>query len=132
MSLSDPIADMLTRIRNASRAGYEKVTMPSSKQKLVILDILETEGFIKNYSQEEKKGGKADVEVSLKYYQSKPVIREIHRISRPSLRHYVKTKDLLPVRNNLGISIISTPQGIMTGREAKKLRLGGELICKLW
>ena len=133
MSLSDPIADMLTRIRNASRAGYDKVSMPSSKQKLVILDILKDEGFVRAYSvQSEEKKGKATVEVDLKHYQSKPVIREIHRVSRPSLRYYVKAKDLFPVRNNLGIAIVSTSQGMMTGRKAKELNLGGEIICKLW
>ena len=132
MSLSDPIADMLTRIRNASQAGYEKVSMPSSKQKLVILAILKDEGFIRDYNPSEKKDGKISVEVALKYYQSKPVIREIHRVSRPSLRYYVKAKELYPVRNNLGISIVSTPQGMMTGRKAKELKLGGELVCKLW
>ena len=133
MSLSDPIADMLTRIRNASQAGYEKVSMPSSKQKLVILDILKDEGFVRDYSvQSEEEKGKATVEVSLKHYLSRPVIRKIHRVSRPSLRYYVKAKDLFPVRNNLGIAIISTSQGMMTGAKAKQLNLGGELICKLW
>ena len=133
MSLSDPIADMLTRIRNALQARHEKVSMSLSKQKLVILDILKDEGFIKGYNaQRTEKKAKGLVEVDLKYYQSKPVIRVIERISCPSLRYYVKAKDLSAVRNNMGIAIVSTSKGMMTGRQAKKLNLGGELICRLW
>ncbi len=155
MSLSDPIADMITRIRNAMNAGHKKVSMPSSKQKLVILKILKDEGFISSYimhenkenkenkeSKESKEGkeGKGNkeklsfpvVEINLKYYKDRPVISEIHRVSRPSLRYYIKAKDLKPIRNNIGISILSTPQGMKTNTQAKKLNLGGEVICKLW
>lgn len=140
MSLSDPIADMITRIRNAMNAGHQKVSMPSSKQKLVILKILKDEGFISNYILHENKEDKGNkekpsfpvVEINLKYYKGRPVISEIHRVSRPSLRYYIKAKDLKPVQNNIGISILSTPQGMKTNTQAKKLNLGGEVICKLW
>ncbi len=132
MSLSDPIADMLTRIRNACQNRSASVRMPSSKQKIAVLNILKKEGYISSY-RVEKKDNKADVEVNLKYYDRlKPVIKKIIRISRPGLRNYIQARGLRPVRNNLGISIISTSQGVMTGRKAKNLNLGGEIICKVW
>ncbi len=131
MSLSDPIADMLTRIRNASLAGYASVSMPSSKQKCVILEILKDEGFLGDFrvTTENKKNF---LDVKLKYYHGSPVIRKIHRVSRPSLRRYLKAKEIKPIYNNMGVSILSTPQGMMTSRKAKRLNLGGEMICKIW
>ncbi len=131
MSLSDPIADMLTRIRNASRAGHETVVFPGSRLKVAILDILKKEGFVEDYK-EKKEASKTDIEVKLRYYNKKPVIRQLERVSKPGRRYYVKAKDLRPVRNNMGIAIVSTPSGVMTGRKARSLNVGGEIICKVW
>ena len=131
MSLSDPIADMLTRIRNASRAGHSAVEFPGSRLKTAILEILKKEGFIEEYK-EKKDGNKSDIEVKLKYYEKKPVITQMERVSKPGRRHYAKARDLRAVRNNMGIAIISTPQGVMTGRQAKSLNVGGEIICRVW
>lgn len=132
MSLSDPIADMLTRIRNASGAKHGTVSFPGSKLKVAILDILKTEGFIANYTLK-KDNNKTDIEVKLKYMRGQePVIREVERVSTPGRRYYVQAKDLRPLRNNIGIAIVSTSKGVMTGRKARKLNLGGEVICRVW
>ncbi|MEQ9363094.1 MAG: 30S ribosomal protein S8 [Leptospirales bacterium] len=131
MSLSDPIADMLTRIRNASRAGHPQVTFPASKLKVAILDILKGEGFIAEYSSKTEKRI-SDIEVKLKYTGKTPVIRQLERVSRPGRRMYSNAGELKPVRNNMGIAIVSTSQGVMTGRKAKKLNIGGEVICRVW
>ncbi|MCR9142364.1 MAG: 30S ribosomal protein S8 [bacterium] len=131
MSLSDPIADMLTRIRNASRAGHPQVTFPASKLKVAILDILKGEGFIAEYSSKSEKR-LSDIEVKLKYTGKTPVIRQLERVSRPGRRLYTNAGELQPVRNNMGIAIVSTSQGVMTGRKAKKLNIGGEVLCRVW
>ena len=131
MSLSDPIADMLTRIRNASTAGHPSVEFPSSKLKVAVLDILKREGFIENFAVKEE-NKKNTIQVTLKYYNKKPVIRQLERVSSPGRRHYIQAKDIRPVRNKIGLSILSTPQGVMTGRAARKLNVGGELICRVW
>jgi len=132
MSMTDPIADMLTRIRNANKAKFEKVDIPLSKEKLEIAKILKQEGYIKNLKvlSEEKKG---TLRVYLKYdAQNRGIILGIKRVSRPGLRIYVKSKKILPVLNGFGINIVSTPQGIITDNDAKKLNVGGELICSVW
>lgn len=132
MSLSDPIADMLTRIRNASRAGHTDVSFPSSKLKMAILDILKREGYIEAY-QSRTEHRISDIEVKLKYASGKrPVIRQLERVSRPGRRTYTNATELRPVRNNMGIAIVSTSQGVMTGRKAKKLNIGGEILCRVW
>ncbi len=131
MSIADPIADMLTRIRNASMAGFKKVQVPDSKQKRIILDILKKEGFIRDY-QIEKVRKISEIQVELKYHNGFPVIHTMKRISKPSLRYYEKASEFRPVRNNLGISIVSTSRGIMTSTMAKELNLGGEVLCKVW
>lgn len=131
MSLSDPIADMLTRLRNASRAGHPHVDFPGSRAKVAILEILKKEGFIEDFVVK-KENNKADVAVKLKYAGREPVIRQLERVSRPGRRYYVSAEELRPVRNNIGIAIISTSQGVMTGRKAKKLNIGGEMICRVW
>tara|TARA_Y100001972_G_C7500832_1_gene253490 strand:- start:53 stop:448 length:396 start_codon:yes stop_codon:yes gene_type:complete len=131
MSLSDPIADMLTRIRNASRAGHQEVSFPASKLKLAILDILKREGFIADFA-EKTENHKSDIQVKLKYTGKRPVIRQLERVSRPGRRYYSNATELRPVRNNMGIAIISTSQGVMTGRKAKSLNIGGEIICRVW
>ncbi|MCB1323926.1 MAG: 30S ribosomal protein S8 [Spirochaetales bacterium] len=131
MSLTDPIADMLTRLRNASRARHPEAAFPGSRQKVAILDILKREGYIAGYvvKDEEKK---QSIQVKLKYAGREPVIRQLERVSKPGRRHYVNARDLKPVRNNMGIAIVSTSQGVMTGRKAKKLNIGGEVICRVW
>ena len=131
MSIIDPIADLLTRIRNGSMAGFKRVRVPASKQKYIILNILKDEGFIKGY-QVEKIGKISHIDVELKYYDGLPVIHTIKRLSKPSLRYYQKVKEIKPVRNNLGVAIMSTSKGIMTSAKAKELNLGGEVLCKVW
>ncbi len=128
MSMSDPVADMLTRIRNGQMAGHASVLMPSSKLKLSLAKVLNDEGFISAFSVNEN-SGKAELSVDLKYFEGKPVIDMIKRVSRPGLRVY-KSKDELPkVIGGLGIAVISTSKGIMTDRDARKAGIGGEVIC---
>jgi len=128
MSMSDPVADMLTRIRNAQSANKASVTMPSSKSKEAIAFLLKEEGYIGNV-EKEMDGSKATMTISLKYYETKPVIAEIKRISRPGLRIYKGADELPNVRGGLGIAVISTSKGLMSDREARKTGIGGEVIC---
>lgn len=128
MSMSDPIADMLTRIRNGQQAQKTQVAMPSSKVKVAIAKVLKDEGYIEDYSVKQN-GARAELEVTLKYYAGRPVIERIERVSRPGLRIY-KSSDKLPrVMNGLGVAIVSTPRGVMTDRAARAGRVGGEVIC---
>ncbi len=132
----DPIAEMLTRIRNAQEAGHEDVMVRVSKLKLAIAKILEKEGFVGAVS-EEKTDANPSMKIELKYHkisntQKLPAIRGIKRISHEGQRIYVKNKDIRDVKNNYGIAIISTPRGVMTGFEAKKQGVGGEIICEIW
>lgn len=132
----DPIAEMLTRIRNAQKAGHRDVVFSASKLKLAIAKILEKEGFVESVT-EEKMDSIPQIKVELKYHrisntQKLPAIREIKRVSHEGQRIYVKTKDIRNVKNNYGIAIISTPKGVMTGFEAKKQGVGGEIICEIW
>ena len=128
MSMSDPIADMLTRIRNAQRVEKTEVVMPSSKVKVAIADVLKDEGYIEGYTVSED-GGKATLTVGLKYYAGKPVIEKIERVSRPGLRIYKGREDIPPVMNGLGVAIVSTSRGVMTDRKARSTGVGGEVIC---
>ena len=125
--MQDPIADLLTRIRNGQRAGKVSVTCPSSKQTLAIANLLVKEGYIA--SVEETGDVKKVLEIGLKYYEGKPVVELIQRVSRPGLRIYKKCRDLPRIMNGLGIAVISTSKGIMTDRAARKDGLGGEVIC---
>lgn len=127
MSMQDPIADMLTRIRNGQAANKVAVNMPSSKLKVAIANVLAEEGFIESVNVLE--GKKPELEITLKYFQGKPVVESIQRVSRPGLRIY-KRKDELPrVMGGLGVAVISTSQGVMTDRKAREVGLGGEVIC---
>jgi small subunit ribosomal protein S8 len=127
MSLQDPVSDMLTRVRNAQKAGKVDVTMPSSKEKENIARVLKEEGYISDYSV--KGDNKKELTIELKYFQGKPVIEELKRVSRPGLRIF-KSKDELPsVNGGLGIAIISTSKGVMTERQARETGNGGEVIC---
>jgi small subunit ribosomal protein S8 len=128
MSMTDPIADMLTRIRNSLAAGKLTVTMPSSKQKVAIANLLKEEGYVNDAAVKDI-DGKPVLEISLKYYQGKPVIEEIKRVSRPGLRVYKGKDDLPNVMGGLGIAVISTSTGLMTDRAARKAGHGGEVVC---
>ena len=132
MSMTDPIADMLTRIRNAYRAGHESCSFSNSNLKKAILEILKDQGFIKGYSLV-KNGKFEDFQVDLKYINGKkPVLNEITRVSTPGRRIYIEHDDIRPYRNNIGIVILSTSKGVMTGKRAKKLNVGGEVICRVF
>lgn len=130
MTMQDPIADMLTHIRNAQKAGHTKVTMPASRMKERIARVLLEEGYIKAYNLTE--GKKPELVVELKYFQNTPVIEEINRISRPGLRAYKPVNELPKVRGGLGIAIVSTSQGVLSSREAAKKGLGGEILCTVF
>jgi small subunit ribosomal protein S8 len=132
MSVSDPIGDMLTRIRNAVGRKKTKVTTPASKLRARVLDVLQSEGYIRGYSQSEFVNGKAEIEIELKYYEGVPVIREISRVSKPGRRVYVSVKSIPQVANGLGISILSTPKGVMADHEAREQNVGGELLCRIF
>jgi small subunit ribosomal protein S8 len=128
MSMSDPIADMLTRIRNGQQAQKANVSMPSSKVKVAIAKVLQDEGYIDGYVVRDV-DGKPQLDVALKYYAGRPVIERIERVSRPGLRVYKGSEDLPRVMNGLGVAIVSTPKGLMTDRTARSSRVGGEVIC---
>jgi small subunit ribosomal protein S8 len=128
MSMSDPIADMLTRIRNAQSVEKAVVVMPSSKLKVAIAQVLKDEGYIDGFSVRSE-GSKPELEIALKYYAGRPVIERIERVSRPGLRIY-KGRDALPkVMNGLGVAIVTTPKGVMTDRKARQSGVGGEVLC---
>ncbi|MEX1666990.1 MULTISPECIES: 30S ribosomal protein S8 [Zhongshania] len=131
MSMQDPLADMLTRIRNAQMAGKTAVKMPSSKLKVSVAKVLEDEGYVAG-SRVEEQGGKAELTVDLKYHQGKPVIAEISRVSRPGLRAYAGKDELPSVRAGLGIAIVSTSHGVMTDRAARAAGVGGEVLCTVF
>ena len=128
MSMSDPIADMLTRIRNAQRADKGTVTMPSSRLKAAIAQVLQEEGYIEGHSVWQD-GAKAMLEIALKYYAGRPVIEKIERVSRPGLRVYKGSEDIPRVMDGLGIAIVSTSRGVMTDRKARATGVGGEVLC---
>ncbi|MDO8894114.1 30S ribosomal protein S8 [Nitrosomonas sp.] len=128
MSMSDPIADMLTRIRNAQLAKKQSVRMPSSNIKLSIADVLKGEGYINDFSVVSD-NNKSTLEISLKYYSGDPVIEQIKRISKPGLRIYKSSKNLPDIMSGLGIAIVSTSKGVMTERKARVAGIGGELLC---
>jgi ribosomal protein S8 len=128
MSMSDPISDMLTRIRNAQMANKVSVVMPSSKLKLAIVKVLEEEGYIDGYSVREQ-DKKSILEIGLKYYAGHPVIERIDRVSKPGLRIYRRVNDIPRVMNGLGVAIVSTPKGVMTDRKARAANVGGEVLC---
>lgn len=128
MSMTDPIADMLTRIRNAQSAEKTSVAMPSSRLKVAIAGVLKEEGYIDDFAVREN-DGKPVLDISLKYYAGEPVIEKIERISRPGLRVYKGCSDIPRVMNGLGIAIVSTPKGVMTDRKARATGVGGEVLC---
>jgi small subunit ribosomal protein S8 len=128
MSMSDPIADMLVRIRNAQLVGHTEVSMPASKIKASIAQVLKDEGYIEDFALRDQEG-KAFIEIGLKYYAGKPVIEKLERVSRPGLRIYKGRDDIPRVMNGLGVAIVSTSKGVMTDRRARETGIGGEVLC---
>ena len=127
----DPIGDLLTRIRNGQLRRKNKISSPNSRLRTNLLDVLQAEGFIRGYAEIEVKGHK-ELEIELKYHEGQPVIRELKRISTPGRRVYSSVKDLKPHRQGLGVSILSTPQGLMTDTSAREKNVGGEVLCQVF
>src|SRR6184192_2300809 len=132
MSMTDPIADMLTRIRNACGSKHRRVDIPVSKMKTEVARILKENNFIQDYSTLETEDGRRVLRVRLKYAGGQPVIRQLQRVSTPGLRRYVGAAEIPRVRNGLGMAIVSTSEGLMTDNQARKKNLGGELLCYVW
>jgi len=132
MSLSDPIGDMIARLKNAQMRNHKKVVLPSSKFKVKIADVLKTEGFIIDYKINEKDDNKTILEINLKYNFGSPVISVIERVSKPGRRIFSSAESLPKINNGLGIAIISTPKGVMSDMDARKQKVGGEIICKVF
>jgi small subunit ribosomal protein S8 len=132
MSVNDPIGDMLARIRNAQERGKPKVAIPHSKLRENVLNVLQSEGFIRGFAVVQQGGNKAEIEVELKYFDGAPVIRELNRISKPGRRVYASVSALPTVYNGLGISILSTPKGVMSDSDARAQNVGGEVLCTVF
>jgi small subunit ribosomal protein S8 len=132
MAVSDPLGDMLTRIRNAQRARHTSCMAPASKLRANVLDVLQREGFIRGFAAEELRPGIAQLRIELKYNEGEPVIKEITRVSKPGRRVYSKIKELPRVYAGLGVSILSTPRGVMSDAEARAANVGGEVLCRVF
>jgi small subunit ribosomal protein S8 len=132
MTMTDPLGDMLTRIRNGQRAGMQNVSCPASKLRANVLDVLKREGYIRGFVPSNGGAPAAEFKIELKYNDGAPVIREINRISKPGRRVYSKIADLPRVYNGLGISILSTPRGVMSDSEARAANVGGEVLCRVY
>ena len=132
MSMTDPLGDMLTRIRNGQQARKDIVLSPASKLRARVLEVLEREGYIRGFEAAELGNGKAEIRIELKYHEGDPVIREIQRVSTPGRRVYSGARELPRVRNGLGISIVSTPRGVLSDAEARDANVGGEVLCTVF
>ncbi|MEX0953770.1 MAG: 30S ribosomal protein S8 [Rhizobiaceae bacterium] len=132
MALSDPLGDMLTRIRNAYGRKKTKVSTPASRLRARVLDVMKSEGYIRDYAQIDFDNGKSEIEIELKYFEGEPVIREIARVSKPGRRVYASVKSIPQVANGLGIAILSTPKGVMADHEAREQNVGGEVLCQIF
>ncbi|MEL6111947.1 MAG: 30S ribosomal protein S8 [Pseudomonadota bacterium] len=132
MPINDPVGDLITRIRNAQMRRHDSLTVPASKLRAWVLDVLQGEGYIRGYTRVELEGEKPVLEVELKYAEGAPVIQSIKRISKPGRRVYTAVNELTPVRNGLGISIISTPKGVMSDAAARDANVGGEVLCQVY
>lgn len=132
MAVNDPLGDMIARIKNAATRRRSKVLTPASKLRQRVLDVLQTEGYIRGYSVLEEPGEFPQFEIELKYYDGQPVIAEIARVSKPGRRVYSSIKDLKPIKNGLGISILSTPKGVMSDTAARDANVGGEVLCRVY
>ena len=132
MAINDPLGDMLTRIRNAQMRNKSKVTSPASQLRVRVLDVLQSEGYIRGYIKTDFEGGKAEIEIELKYFDGEPVIRKIQRVSTPGRRVYSSAKNLPTIANGLGVSIVSTPKGVMADHQARQENVGGEVLCQIF
>ena len=132
MAMTDPVGDLLTRIRNGQLRGLGKIKSPNSRLRASVLDVLKEEGFIRDYTEVQLSTGKREIEIELKYHEGQPVIRELKRVSTPGRRVYTSVKDLKPHRQGLGVSIVSTPQGVMTDTHAREKNVGGEVLCQVF
>jgi small subunit ribosomal protein S8 len=132
MSVNDPIGDMIARIRNAQMRNKSKVSMPSSKQRERVAEVLKTEGFIRGYASVAHASGRNELEIELKYFDGEPVIREIARVSKPGRRVYASVRALPRINNGLGVAIVSTPKGVMADHDARDANVGGEIICTVF
>jgi small subunit ribosomal protein S8 len=132
MTMTDPLGDMLTRIRNAQMRRQSKVSTPSSKLRENVLEVLQQEGYIRGFAAVDHGDGKAELEIELKYYDGEPVIRTIERVSKPGRRVYASVKNIPQVKNGLGVSILSTPKGVMSDTEARDQNVGGEVLCQVF
>jgi len=130
--LNDPLGDLITRIRNGQMANLATISSPASRHRTDVLEVLKREGYINNYSVDTDNQGKPEVVVELKYFEGQPVIREIKRISKPGRRIYTKVNDIPRIYNGLGISVLSTPRGVLSDKEAREANVGGELLCKVF
>ena len=130
--MNDPLGDMLTRIRNAQMRGKSTVKTPASKLRAWVLDVLAGEGYIRGYESATTDNGQGELTISLKYFEGTPVIREIKRVSKPGRRVYMGVKDIPTVRNGLGVSIVSTPKGVMSDAAARSANVGGEVLCTVF
>ena len=133
MAITDPIGDLLTRIRNGQLRGTAKIKSPNSRLRIRLLDVLQQEGYIRGYAEVEfKDSGRKELEIELKYHEGRPVISELKRVSTPGRRVYASVKELKPHRQGLGVSIVSTPQGVMTDSNAREKNVGGEVLCQVF
>ena len=132
MTMTDPLGDMLTRIRNAQMRQKSKVVTPASKLRARVLDVLQKEGFIRGYTTVDYDGGKSEIEIELKYHNGDPVIREISRVSTPGRRVYSAVRNVPMVANGLGVAILSTPKGVMSDSDAREANVGGEILCDVF
>ena len=132
MSMTDPIGDLITRIRNAQQRAKSKVSTPASKLRERVLEVLKTEGYIRGYASVAHASGRSELEIELKYFDGEPVIREIERISKPGRRVYVAVRNLPRINNGLGVAILSTPKGVMADHDARDANVGGEVLCTVF
>ena len=132
MALNDPIGDMLTRIRNAQARGKSSVSTPASKLRAWVLDVLVSEGYIRSYERKDTENGQGELVISLKYYEGEPVIRDLKRVSKPGRRVYSSVSNIPRVANGLGVTILSTPKGVMADHAAREANVGGEVLCKVF
>jgi len=132
MAMSDPLGDMLTRIRNGQRVGKSSVRAPASKLRSNVLEVLQREGYIRGFTLHEARAGVSELEIELKYHDGSPVIQEISRVSKPGRRVYSKLRELPSYYNGLGITILSTPRGVMSDQEARAANVGGEVLCRVF
>ena len=132
MTMTDPLGDMLTRIRNAQRRNKTRVSTPASKLRGRVLDVLQEEGYIRGYAQVDYEGGKSEYDIELKYFDGEPVIKNLQRVSKPGRRVYSSVRNLPTIANGLGLAILSTPKGVMSDSKARAENVGGEILCSVF